>query len=319
MEIICPCCQGILNLSADLQVCSHCGKELRDSTGTLDFVVSLDRAEERRYYDNAYIDTSKHRARKQPIDSVLARWALPQTPERGIVLREVGHLEGKTVLLLGNGESEKELIFLRMNPKHLVYSDLSTHALRNIESRFDLDEYRDQLTFAAVDAHSIPFAPGSFDIIYGFAMVHHLPDLDVFFESVMKALKPGGRAVFMDDAFAPIWHYSKQTWLKPVMKFSHNKSGISPEDYRFSMQGGFKEEELGNRIRKLKADPYFVRTSLLTYLFYRGAGKLLPRALRKILGRQPVSRTIRSMDGILCKLPILRDNQIRLVWGFTKR
>ena len=31
-------------------------------------------------------------------------------------------------------------------------------------------------------------------------------------------LKPGSKAIFMDDAFSPAWHYSKQTWLKPLMK-----------------------------------------------------------------------------------------------------
>lgn len=201
----------------------------------------------------------------------------------------------------------------------LVYSDLSTQALVNIDRRFNLRNYRHQLTFAAVDAHSIPFAKESFDLVYGFAMVHHLPDLDRFFGSVMKVLRPGGRTVFMDDAFAPLWHWSKQTWLKPLMKSSHMKTGISPEDYRFSMSGGFKEDELAEKIRKAGGEPYFIRSSCLTYLFYRGAEKPLPLGANRALRRPRISRAVRAIDRLLCKLPLFRKNQIRLIWGFTKR
>ena len=318
MKVVCPRCQSLSSLGADLKVCGHCGMKLRDSTGMFDFVTSPDRVEERNFYDDSYLGSVKNSADEQSIESLWERWNAPEAPENRIVLREVGNLAGKNVLLLGNGESSKELVFLTMNPKQLVYSDLSTHALVNMEARFSLEQYRESLIFAAIDAHSIPFAPESFDLIYGFAMVHHLPDLDLFFRSVITALKPGGRAVFMDDAFAPLWHYSKQTWLRPVMRYSHKKSGISPEDYRFSMQGGFKEKELAKKILEVKAEPYFVRTSLLTYVLYRGAGKLLPRGLNKMLRRPGVSRTIRWVDTALCKLPVLRSNQIRLVWGFRK-
>jgi ubiquinone/menaquinone biosynthesis C-methylase UbiE len=281
-------------------------------------VNSPDRADERSFYDGTYAGARKEYCVKQTVDSVLPRWHLPEAPENRIVLERMDDLAGKTVLLLGNGESVKELLFLTMAPEHLVYSDLSTHALINIDQRFDLDKYRNQLTFAAIDAHAIPFSDETFDVIYGFAMVHHLPDLDRFFASVMRALKPGGFAVFMDDAYAPIWHHSKQTWLKPLMKLSHKKTGISPEDYRFSMSGGFKEGELAVKIRHAGCEPWFIRASLVTYLFYRGAQKLLPRQLNRMIRNQNVSRAISSFDKLLCKLPPFRGNQIRLIWGFTK-
>ncbi|MDH3626186.1 MAG: class I SAM-dependent methyltransferase [Acidobacteriota bacterium] len=284
-----------------------------------DFVDSADRAEEKGFYDQAYVGRRQESCAKQTVESVLPIWDLPDRPENRIVLEQLGDLSGKKVLLLGNGESLKELLFLTMDPAHLVYSDLSTHALMNICDRFELDQFQNQLTFAAIDAHDIPFSSNTFDVIYGFAMVHHLPDLDRFLVSVNRALKPGGYTVFMDDAYAPIWHYSKQTWLKPLMKLSHKKTGISPEDYRFSMSGGFREVDLGKKIRRAGGEPWFVRAAFFNYLFYRGAEKLLPQRLNRMLRKETISKAVRVLDRWLCKLPLLRRNQIRLIWGFTKR
>lgn len=318
MKILCPNCSEHSAFTPDLVVCKHCGGKFRDASGIFDFVNAPDRAEEKSFYDHVYAQATKENYAKRTVDSVLPLWDLPESPENRIVLEQIGDLSGKTVLLLGNGESVKELLFLKMGPTHLVYSDLSTHALINILERFDLDQYQNQLTFAAVDAHYIPFANETFDVIYGFEMVHHLPDLDRFFVSAMTALKPGGHTIFMDDAFAPIWHYSKQTWLKPLMKMSHQKTGISPEDYRFSMKGGFKEDDLAGRIRLAGGEPWFIRASFVTYLFYRGAEKLLPHRVNRVLRSRKVSRAVNYVDKWLCKIPLLRKNQIRLIWGFTK-
>ena len=149
-------------------------------------------------------------------------------------------------------------------------------------------------------------------------MVHHLPERERFFRSVLRVLRPNGRTVFMDDAFAPIWHYSKQTWLRPLMRHSHRSTGISPEDYRFSMTGGFKESELVTEIRRAGGMPWFERTSFATYLVYRAAEKLLPARLDARLRRPGVARRLQWLDDRLCNLKPLADNRIRLVWGFTK-
>ena len=131
-------------------------------------------------------------------------------------------------------------------------------------------------------------------------------------------LKPDGRAIFMDDAFSPVWHYSKQTWLKPLMKYSHRKTGISPEDYRFSMSGGFKEEELAPLMTALKVNPFFHRACLLDYIWTRAAEKLLPRRLHAPLATGLPLRVLVQFDRAMAGLDWYRQNQIRLVWGFTK-
>ncbi|HET9073663.1 MAG TPA: class I SAM-dependent methyltransferase [Solirubrobacteraceae bacterium] len=49
------------------------------------------------------------------------------------------------------------------------------------------------------DAESLPFADGSFDLVLGHAVLHHLPDLDRSFAEFFRVLRPGGRILFAGE------------------------------------------------------------------------------------------------------------------------
>jgi SAM-dependent methyltransferase len=225
-------------------------------------------------------------------------------------------ITARRILLLGNGGSEKELAFLGLNPALLVYSDLSSTAVRALFERYDVAPYRQVLRGAAIDALSLPCHDASFDVVYGYAMVHHIADIPSFLREVHRVLKPGGQCVFLDDAFAPVWHYSKRTILRPLMMYSHRTTGISPEDYRFSMSGGFREKDLAAIIRQLGGEPWFERTGFLTYLWTRAVEKLLPAALRRTFAGPRLGSSMAALDRLLA--PVLSSNFIRIAWGFHK-
>ncbi len=52
---------------------------------------------------------------------------------------------------------------------------------------------------ARADAESLPFADGSFDLVLGHAVLHHLPNLDRAFVEFHRVLAPGGRIVFAGE------------------------------------------------------------------------------------------------------------------------
>jgi SAM-dependent methyltransferase len=52
---------------------------------------------------------------------------------------------------------------------------------------------------ARADAESLPFASGSFDLVLGHAVLHHLPDLRRAFAEFQRVLAPGGRIVFAGE------------------------------------------------------------------------------------------------------------------------
>jgi SAM-dependent methyltransferase len=49
------------------------------------------------------------------------------------------------------------------------------------------------------DAESLPFADGSFDLVVGHAVLHHLPDLQRAFSEFRRVLRPGGRLLFAGE------------------------------------------------------------------------------------------------------------------------
>ena len=52
---------------------------------------------------------------------------------------------------------------------------------------------------ARADAESLPFPDGSFDLVLGHAVLHHLPDLTQAFAEFHRVLAPGGRIVFAGE------------------------------------------------------------------------------------------------------------------------
>lgn len=313
----CLACGAVNAMEPSALACRGCGLRLVDAHGVFHLLDASSKAEERAFYDSAYAGSSAEPA-KAPITSLRELWDRADAPQNQLLYRVTGDLSGKKVLLIGNGASRKELSFLEQRPLRLVYSDLSPNAGQAIQKQLDFLPYQAVIRFAAIDAENLPFEDASFDVVYGHAMVHHLPDVERFLRGVKRVLVPGGRAVFMDDAFSPVWHYSKQTWLKPLMKYSHRKTGISPEDYRFSMSGGFKESELAAMMTGLGLQPFFQRACLLDYLWTRAAVKLLPRRLYTPLTSGLPMRALVRLDQALGRLSWYRGNQIRLVWGFSK-
>ena len=49
------------------------------------------------------------------------------------------------------------------------------------------------------DAQALPFADDSFDLVFGHAVLHHLPDLDAAFREFRRVLRPGGRIAFCGE------------------------------------------------------------------------------------------------------------------------
>jgi ubiquinone/menaquinone biosynthesis C-methylase UbiE len=49
------------------------------------------------------------------------------------------------------------------------------------------------------DAEALPFADASFDLVFGHAVLHHLPDLECAFTEFHRVLRPGGALAFAGE------------------------------------------------------------------------------------------------------------------------
>jgi SAM-dependent methyltransferase len=287
--------------------------------GVTDLATGTNQAAERQHYDSIYREpaasTPNHRPQPEDLEAI---WGDATEPVMHLVWEGLGSLAGKDVLLLGNGNSVKEMHFLVQLPNMLVVSDLAPAGLRGLREGVDLSAYGDRVAFAAIDAMRIPFADASFDLVYAYDCVHHFPDLDRFLQEAARVLRPGGRGVFRDDAYAPLWQVAKETVLRPLAARSRRQNLISPEDRIATERGGFREDDLRRRIEAIGGTAWSERTDLTYQLWRRGGYKLLPNSLRPLVRNRGMARALITLDRALARFGWARGNMLLLVWGFVK-
>jgi SAM-dependent methyltransferase len=314
----CPVCRSSIEVDDDatrLQ-CGNCGFAAHADDGVLDLVREDRRGPERSFYDGYYERAALERP--PPIEALAKTWTDRDAPwEMQLVWESLGDLRDETVVLLGNGESAAELFMLTRKPRLLIYSDLSPVGLRKLRAHVE-PGLGSSLVFAAIDALDLPLKDESVDVVYGFAFAHHLPDIEAFVVEVARVLRPGGRCVFMDNAYSPVWQHLKLGWLRPLMRLSHRREPRSPEDIRDTLMGGFREDQLEALIRAAGGVPAFERVGLLYYVWKRASVALFPEVFRVLPRHDLVSRACMAADRFLCRFKRARRNMIRLVWGFTK-
>ena len=98
---------------------------------------------------------------------------------------------------------------------------------------------------AACEAEALPFEDDSFDLVFGHAVLHHLPDLDGAFREFRRVLRPGGVVAFCGEpsfygdriaewpkrganAVAPLWRAIMRAAPRPSS--NGNGNGSSEED-----------------------------------------------------------------------------------------
>jgi ubiquinone/menaquinone biosynthesis C-methylase UbiE len=81
----------------------------------------------------------------------------------------------------------------------LVATDISEGMLDVVDGTAERLGIEDQVTTLHTEAEQMPLESESFDLIFGHAVLHHLPDLDASFAEFMRLLKPGGRIAFFGE------------------------------------------------------------------------------------------------------------------------
>jgi ubiquinone/menaquinone biosynthesis C-methylase UbiE len=96
---------------------------------------------------------------------------------------------------------------------------------------------------AACEASSLPFEDHSFDLVFGHAVLHHVPDLEAAFHELRRVLRPGGAIAFCGEpsrygdrlaavpkrgalAVAPLW----RALLGAGPRAASNGAGASEEE-----------------------------------------------------------------------------------------
>jgi ubiquinone/menaquinone biosynthesis C-methylase UbiE len=101
---------------------------------------------------------------------------------------------GLRVLEIGCGCGSEAERFARAGA-HYTAVDLTKAAVTLTQTRFRLAGL--QGSFTQGDAENLPFADGSFDLVYSHGVLHHTPDTARAIREVYRILSPCGRAIVM--------------------------------------------------------------------------------------------------------------------------
>jgi SAM-dependent methyltransferase len=134
-----------------------------------------------------------------------AKWGIgydevAQAQVTGKLRKALGHAPGHypRALEIGAGTGYFTLNLLRAGViSEAVATDISPGMLRALEA--SADELGEHVETAACEASELPFDDGGFDLVFGHAILHHLPDLDAAFREFRRVLRPGGLLAFCGE------------------------------------------------------------------------------------------------------------------------
>jgi SAM-dependent methyltransferase len=141
-------------------------------------------------------------------------------------LARLGEVAGLRVLDLGCGHGMAAVVLARRGAR-ITALDLSAGYLAEAARRALANGV--DMTLVQADGERLPFADGTFQLIWGNAILHHL-DLKIALREVRRVLQPGGIAVFCEPWGAnPLLAWARR-WLP--YRGKHHTPDEEPLDRR---------------------------------------------------------------------------------------
>jgi len=101
-------------------------------------------------------------------------------------------------LEIGSGTGYFSLNLMQLGAiERLTATDISPGMLSRLSST--ASSLGLEVKTVRTEAEVLPFAEESFDLVFGHAVLHHIPDLDRAFAEFLRVLRPGGAIVFCGE------------------------------------------------------------------------------------------------------------------------
>ena len=149
------------------------------------------------------VNTRYHDAAANEYD---AKWgidfgAVGQRQVRLKLAKALGGLDGRTFgdgLEIGSGTGYFSLNLLQLGILgRLTATDISPGMLERLSGTAEALGL--EVETVATEAERLPFEDESFDIVFGHAVLHHIPDLELAFAEFRRVLRPGGVIAFAGE------------------------------------------------------------------------------------------------------------------------
>lgn len=140
------------------------------------------------------------------------RAAVQRHYEAPLLERLGGRAEGERVLEVGCGRGVgTELVLERFGADQVVAFDLDPDMVGRARRR--LARFGDRARVEVGDVTAIDAAEASFDAVFDFGIVHHVPDWPKAVAEVRRVLRPGGRFYFEEVTRHALDRWSYRTFL----------------------------------------------------------------------------------------------------------
>jgi ubiquinone/menaquinone biosynthesis C-methylase UbiE len=136
------------------------------------------------------------------------------------------------VLDIGGGSGNATFAMLNMLPDSVIHAtDISAEMVSILVNRAAARSVTERVVAFVSDAETLDLPPGTFDLIVGSSMVHHLMGPDRFLDRAIRALDSGGVAIFTEPMKAG--HVIVQHLLQEILRRSELHDGIPADIMQF--------------------------------------------------------------------------------------
>ncbi len=141
------------------------------------------------------IEQRFHDERAREVESTFYDFGALDAPD-AYLWSQLGDLRGKSVLEIGCGTGTTTLAFAAAGAT-VTALDISSEMVDVMRDRVTRAGFADRVTGLHSSVEHLTVEPASFDLVYGHSVLHHL-DLSAAAPRISAALRPSGRAAFLD-------------------------------------------------------------------------------------------------------------------------
>ncbi len=131
--------------------------------------------------------------------------------------------KGKKVLEIGVGTGTDHLQFAKAGAI-LTGVDITPKSIELTKRNLELHGYGSNLS--VTDAENLPFEDRTFDIVYSFGVLHHIPDIQKAINEIHRVLSPNGKAIIA------LYHKYSLFWISVIIYDMILKKGFFKKTIR---------------------------------------------------------------------------------------